>query len=312
MRPIAFSNPGKFYRGNLHTHSTRSDGALTAAQVCAAYQAKGYDFLALTDHFVGLYDYPITDTRPYRDAGFTTLIGVEMHSGAMDNGTLWHLLAIGLPLDFAPSDSPTFQVNDTQETGPEIAARAAAAGAFVVIAHPEWSAMTEYDIASIRAAHAVEVYNHGCEVECERGRGHHAADILATRDRRMSFIATDDAHFAHGDLDAFGGWTMVKAAQNTPEALLAALKAGAMYASTGPDFMDIEIDEEFVHVRTSPVSAIILQGAGTRTVGEFGDGLTQAKLPHSILDYSPWLRLSLIDGRGGKAWSNPIWKDDKC
>ncbi len=309
MRPTAFSNPGKFYRGNLHTHSTNSDGHLSVEDVCRAYKDQGYDFLALTDHFVGACDYPISDTRPYRDAEFTTIIGAELHSGAMDNGELWHILAVGLPFDFAPTNTPEFHPIADQETGPEVAARAVAAGAFVAIAHPEWSGLTEADMASITSAHAVEIYNHGCEVECDRGRGLHAADILARSDKRLGFVATDDAHFAYGDLDAFGGWTMVKAEENSPEALLAALKAGAMYSSTGPDFIDIEMDDTHVHVKTSPVSAIILQGAGVSTQGAFGEGLTQASIEHEKLAKSPWLRISLIDATGGKAWSNPFWKD---
>ncbi len=307
MRPVAFSNPGKFYRGNLHTHSTFSDGKLELAEVCRRYKAEGYDFLAVTDHFVGKFDYPIVDTRPYRDADFTTIVGAELHSGGMENGELWHILAVGLPFDFAPSHSPEFHPVPGQETGPEIARRAVEAGAFVAIAHPEWSGLTEGDMRSIDVAHAVEIYNHGCEVECDRASGLHAADILARDDRQVSFIATDDAHFVHGDLDAFGGWTMVKAEENTPEALLAALKAGAMYASTGPDFVDIEVADDHVHVRCSPVSGIILQGQGVATVGEFGDGLTEASLAKGRLANSPWLRVTLIDENGGKAWCNPIW-----
>jgi predicted metal-dependent phosphoesterase TrpH len=37
-------------RGNLHAHSLFSDGVRSAEQVVAAYEALGYDFLALTDH----------------------------------------------------------------------------------------------------------------------------------------------------------------------------------------------------------------------------------------------------------------------
>ncbi len=43
-------------------------------------------------------------------------------------GEYWHIVAAGLPLDFAPAGD--------EETGPEIARRAHAAGAFVGIAHP--------------------------------------------------------------------------------------------------------------------------------------------------------------------------------
>ena len=47
-----FSTPGRFWRGNLHTHSTRSDGLLAPEAVVNAYKGAGYDFLQLSDHFV--------------------------------------------------------------------------------------------------------------------------------------------------------------------------------------------------------------------------------------------------------------------
>ncbi len=308
MRPTVFTNPGQFYRGNLHTHCTNSDGLLDAAEVCRRYKEKGYDFIALTDHFMGFFDYPITDTTPFRDDGFTTIIGAELHSGSNDLGEIWHILAVGLPFDFAPSNSPDNHPLPDQETGPEIARRAAAAGAFVAIAHPEWSGLSEADMVSVDSAHAVEIYNHGSEVECDRGGGPHAADVLTRQTgRRLGFIATDDAHFTHGDMDAFGGWVMVKAPANEPQALLQALKDGAMYSTTGPDFVDLEIVGDEVSVHCSPVSAITVQGQSAATVSELGDAMTRARLKIGRLSGSPWLRVTLIDAAGRKAWSNPIW-----
>ena len=139
MSEAMFSVPGQFWRGNLHTHSNSSDGALEPVEVCRRYKAEGYDFIALTDHFVGAYGYPITDTKGFRDNQFTTIIGAELHSGRMENGELWHILAVGLPEDFRPPNAPHFLPLDEQETGAEIAARAREAGAYVAIAHPEWS-----------------------------------------------------------------------------------------------------------------------------------------------------------------------------
>ena len=309
MRPIAFSKPGKFYRGNIHTHSTESDGALDPAEVCRRYKAKGYDFISLTDHFMGMFGYPVTDTHPFRDDDFTTILGVELHSGANSLGEIWHILAVGLPLDFAPSNSPGNDPLPDQETGPEIAQRAANAGAFVAIAHPEWSGLSEADMKSIESAHAVEVYNHGCEVECDRASGLHAADILAQSGKRVNFIATDDAHFRYGDMDAFGGWVMVKAEANDPDALLSALKDGAMYASTGPEIHDIEIDGDEVRVKCSPSEGIAVLGQTAATVGDFGDDLTEACLDISRLKDSPWIRITVFGPHGKRAWSNPIWRD---
>lgn len=306
-RLAAFAAPGRFWRGNLHTHSTRSDGILDPAEVCRRYQAEGYDFLALTDHFIGLYGYPITDTTGFREPGFTTLLGAELHSGAQDNGALWHILAVGLPADFAPPDAPHFRPVEGMETGPEIAARAVAAGAFVAIAHPQWSGLSVADARSIAAAHAVEIYNHGCATGCDRPDGAMIADALLVEGRRLTLIATDDAHFH--EPDHFGGWVMVKAEENAPEALLAALKAGAFYATQGPEFRDVRIEERKIVVECSAVSAVCFLGAPQDATSVQGRSLTRAEIPLNRFAGSPFVRVSLIDAAGKRAWSNPVWLD---
>ena len=44
-----FQQPGQWYRGNTHSHSTESDGQLSIGDRFAAYRDAGYDFLVLTD-----------------------------------------------------------------------------------------------------------------------------------------------------------------------------------------------------------------------------------------------------------------------
>ncbi len=304
----AFTAPGRFWRGNIHTHSTRSDGILEPAEVCRRYRAEGYDFIALTDHFMGDYGYPIVDTVPYRDAGFTTILGAELHSGAQENGEMWHILAVGLPADFAPSHTPQWRPVAGQETGPELAARAVAAGAFVAVAHPQWSGLTVADADSIRAAHAVEIYNHGCFAGCDRADGTAIADQLLEAGRKLTLIATDDAHFY--EPDHFGGWVMVKATENTPEALLAALKAGDFYASQGPELRDVRVFDDRVEVDCSAVIAVILQGHGMAAKAVHGGSMTTATVPiKGRFEGSPYLRVTLIDAAGKKAWSNPVYPD---
>ena len=299
-----FSAPGEFYRGNLHTHSTMSDGVLSPEEVCRRYQAEGYDFIAITDHFVGLFDYPITDASPFHNDHFSTIIGAELHSGAMENGNLWHILAIGLPLEFTPPDAPHFLTVDGSESGANIAQRARDAGAFVAIAHPHWSGMTESDARSITAAHAVEVYNHGCVVDNDRGEGFVTLEHLLNNGRPVNLIATDDAHF--NTPDHFGGWVMVKAVENTPEALLQSLLAGEFYASTGPQINDIRISNNNIEVDCSAAVTIIAQGQGTSTATLHGDSMTKVTLPRERLARSPWIRITVIDRAGKRAWSNPV------
>lgn len=307
LRDPAFTAPGRFWRGNLHTHSTNSDGVLPPEEVCRRYRAEGYDFLALTDHFVGLWGYPISDTTGYRTEGFTTILGAELHSGAMANGELWHILAVGLPPDFAPSDSPHFVPVAGQETAAQIAQRAVDAGAFVAIAHPQWSGLTLEDARSVTAAHAVEIYNHGCAMGCDRPDGFAIADLLLSEGRRLTLIATDDAHFSEPDF--FGGWVMVKAQANEPEALLAALKAGHFYSTQGPELRDVRIEDNRVIVESSAVSSVIAIGWGTGAKGVHGHSMTRAEVPLDRLNNSPWIRVAVIDAAGRRAWSNPIWRE---
>ena len=101
MTGLPFDLPGRFWRGNLHTHSDRSDGALSPQETAQVYRDAGYDFLAITDHFRPEYGFPMTDTRELRSDGFTTLIGAELHAPRTEVGQAWHILAAGLPLDFA-------------------------------------------------------------------------------------------------------------------------------------------------------------------------------------------------------------------
>ncbi|WP_299689160.1 CehA/McbA family metallohydrolase [uncultured Tateyamaria sp.] len=300
-----FALPGQFYRGNLHTHSTRSDGALPPDEVCRRYRAEGYDFIALTDHFVGPFDYPIVDTTPYRSDDFTTILGAELHSGAMENGELWHILAVGLPPDFAPSNAPSFRPIPDQETGAQIARRARDAGAFVAVAHPEWSGLTTADARSIDAAHAVEIYNHGCAVDCDRPHGFYTLDQLLSEGRQLTLCATDDAHFSTPD--AFGGWVMVKADSLDPDALLVALKAGHFYASTGPEFHGVHWTKDTVTIECSAAISVIVQGQGTASACVRGDALTHATLPLDRFAGSPWLRATIIDAAGKRAWTNPVF-----
>jgi predicted metal-dependent phosphoesterase TrpH len=119
----AFAAPGQFWRGNLHTHSNLSDGALAPGEVCRLYGDAGYDFLCLSDHFMARYEFPIADTRAFRSNRFTTILGAELHAPANSHGETWHMLAVGLPEDFAPTGET--------ESGVALSLRARDAGAFV-------------------------------------------------------------------------------------------------------------------------------------------------------------------------------------
>jgi hypothetical protein len=296
MENLDFSRPDHFYRGNIHTHSTRSDGTHDAQAVCNAYREQGYDFLVMTDHFRAAYDFPITDTTPYRTSDFTTIIGAELHAPMTEVGEIWHIKSIGLPFDFEP-------LRDG-ETGPEIARRAYEAGAFIGIVHPSWYGLTHADARQLPFAHAVEIYNHGSAVEVDRGNDWPFLDVLLNEGWQLSGYAVDDAHeLTH---DWLGGWVMVQAPSNEPDLLLDALKAGRYYSSQGPEIHDITMDDENIHVHCSPASTVAVQGRGSRAVHIAGNGIESASLERRRFK-DCWFRVTVTDDHNKKAWSNPYW-----
>ena len=301
MNNLPFARPGRFYRGNLHTHSNRSDGMRAPDEVAAAYRDHGYDFMALTDHFLERYGFPVTDTRPFRTEGFTTLIGAELHAPATEAGDMWHIVAVGLPLEFTPT-SPT-------ELAPALAARAADAGAFVGIAHPAWYTLTLRDAQSIEAAHAIEIYNETCLWLNDRPDGCHLLDQLCASGRRVSGYAADDAHFKEWMPDWRAAWVQVKAERLDPADLVAALKAGHYYSSQGPEIRDVRIEGDTLRVECSPARGIFVSGRGAKYASALGQGLTHAELP--IARYrGGFCRVTVLDHGGKRAWSNPIWLEE--
>lgn len=302
MSTDAFSAPGQFFRGNLHTHSNRSDGMISPEEVCKRYRERGYDFICLSDHFMQHYNYPLVDTTPYRTNSFTTIFGAECHALATELGEMWHILAVGLPLDFEP--------NRDGETGPQLAQRCLDAGAFVAIPHPEWYGLTVNDAATIPGAHAVEVYNHTSQVRQARGGGAYYLDEILKTGRRINALAADDAHWVvKGDenRDAFGGWVMVKAEQNEPEALVEALKAGNYYSTQGPAIDNIAIEGDTISVACSEAIQIMVVGRGSKNEAISGAGMTSATFPLTKFAGS-WCRVMVMAANGKLAWSNPIYR----
>lgn len=301
MRNLPFDRPGSFYKGNLHMHSTNSDGLKTPEEAIRLYRDAGYDFVSITDHYMNRFDWPVTDTSAFRDEHFTTLFGAELHGGGMENGELWHIVANGLPLDFEPQGP--------NEDGAEIAGRAIRGGAFVTVGHPGWNGVTVQDVDKLEDFDAIEIFNFGHMNDCDRGNGWMLADVLATRGMRFSTTAADDAHFKESRPDTLGGWVHVKAESLDPDTLLSALKEGSYYSSTGPQIYNVEFTEDTIIVECDPAIAIYAGGRGSVRAYKRGDGLTKVELPLSPF-LNAFCRITVLAEDGTRAWTSPIWLDE--
>jgi hypothetical protein len=297
---------GRFFRGNFHCHSNRSDGLRSPEEVVGAYRDAGYDFLCLSDHFEAEYGWRITDTRHLHDENFTTILGAELSSAPWEQRDCYWVAAAGLPANFAAPP-----VDDHAEA----IRRARDVGAFVVMLHPGLNNLplaAAERLPGLDAVHAVEIYNHNLASALPaQANGAYMLDGLLERGRKLLVNAGDDAHFGHPK-DRFGGWVEVSCDRLDPEALLGSLKAGRYYSTQGPSFRELLVDGERLRVETSEAYAISLTGGGDRwQSGQERHSTDGEPISEAEFDLAPfrgsYCRVTVVDQARRQAWSNPIW-----
>lgn len=280
----------KTYKGNFHVHTTNSDGRLSPEAVMALYAEHGYDFLALTDHWkVG---------AEQRFGDMLVLPGVEYDFTFP--GQVLHVVAI-YP-DAACGDGIVRGM-----THPEVIAHINARGGLPIAAHPAWSLNTPDFLASLDGVATAEVYNtvSGFPWNSPRSDGSFILDVTASNTGKLfGWVASDDSHFYTGE--ACVSYSMVQADELTVPSVIEAVKAGRFYASQGPEFLDVELTDTQMIVRTSPVSTCSFVSNIPWVTGRTrsGDGITE-----SVYDIQPkdtFIRCEIVDAQGKRAWTSPV------
>lgn len=294
LRPSAFSACGRWFRGNLHTHSTFSDGKCTPTEAVHFYRQQGCDFMAFTDHLV------VADARELSTEDFLVLPGVEIHHNDL-RGSTYHVVGIGGSL---PAGERMPSAGDL----PADAAGLRSLGALVFAAHPYWSGQTSSELLDVPAVIGIEIYNGTADVGYHKGFSLQTWDELLTAGRHVWGLAVDDAHWLPWRMDAGLGWVMVRAPELTEPAILQALARGDFYSSTGPVIEDVWVEEGQVCVRCSPAVAVYAVGdrwhCATAKASN-AQGITHVCLP--LWSEQAYVRVEVVDRLGHTAWSNPVF-----
>ena len=286
-------DPGKpFFKGNLHTHTTNSDGKCTPEEALDAYQAHGYDFIALTDHWKR------TSSEAYDRDGMLVLPGIEIDYTLP--AQVIHVVGIGV--DESILETP-------RNSGPQDGInRIRRAGGRAILAHPAWSLNTPEVIGALHGLTAAEIYNtvSGAPWNGDRADSTGILDVAAAHGHLLNTVASDDAHFYTGD--QCSSCIMLQADSLSAENVLHALDEGAYYATRGPRFEQIEVTEDEIRVACSEVSQVIFHSdlfyVKNRTV--CGDGITEATYQIQRRRSEAFVRIILVDAEGRRAWANPI------
>ena len=241
----------KWFKGNLHCHSTLSDGRESPEERIRQYRDRGYDFLSLTDHNVyGTTAYALPDD-------FLLIPGVERDVFVTgETFKVFHLIGFegadgGAP--YAPGEHIEKLAWQGMETVQQLIDEMKSHGNIVFLAHPIWSRNELSDITALEGLTGVEVYNHNCDMESNDGLSEVYWDSLLRRGRPVWGFGVDDTHV---EQDKFGGWIMVKAQALTVSAIAEAIQTGHFYASAGPELVDFYVENQTVFVSCSPASRI--------------------------------------------------------
>ena len=295
----AFSAAGRWFRGNCHAHSVLSDGTSSARRLAQAYRKRGYDFLVLTDHAKAQ-----PSVAGLSDRRLLVINGIELHPPTVKKAAGGHHI-VGLGVEETPS--PTFVAHSTAASVIRWIRRR---GGIPIYGHPYWTGHDIDHMSEGRNAFGVEAFNAVCERT--RGLGDSSAhlDQALSMGFRWTVFATDDTHRLRRD--ACGGWTMVKARARTKSAILDAISRRRFYATQGPEIRSLEIRRGVVYAVCSPVRKIVWHAEGpygASVIAKRGF-LTRAEFRlKRLAGRSRYLRLEITDGKGRKAWSNPIWRD---
>lgn len=218
--------PGRgWYRGDLHCHTIHSDASWDIPALLAAAQARGLDFVTITDHNT------IAHLRDIEHLSSDNLLVM----GGMELTTFWgHALSLGTRrwIDW--------RIGSAKRTMPQIAAEVASEGGLFIIAHPlapgdpkctgcDW----RYVEMMPGNAPAVEIWN-----GLWNGDSNNEAALALWYQwlnwglRIVATAGTD----AHGPAPASvrPGFNVVYAARRDEASILRAVARGRLYLSSGP------------------------------------------------------------------------------
>jgi len=331
----------KYFKANLHTHSTVSDGKLTPEEVRNAYKAAGYSILALTDHSV------IVEHQHLNQEDFLMLTGVEVDVDDRDDpkgdirNRQCHLCLISkdpkhLWIPFRdpnpiPCSVPYEALDEigglSREYSPEninrIIAECNRQGYLVTYNHPCWSLETYQEYGSLKGLWAMEYRNGGSvAIGFDENNGRVYQDLL-TQGNRLVPVCADDTHSPLHRSNSYpvlgDSWNMIGAEKLEYDSVIAAMERGDLYASCGPEIHSLTWEDNTVKITCSEAAHIKLithTRHAQMAFAEKGTHLTEAQF-----DMTRWmkanqgsenafLRLIVTAADGTYAVTRAYWMDE--
>lgn len=334
MKKFLLPENGRFYKANLHAHSTLSDGRLTPEELKDAYKSHGYSVLSITDHDVMVPHHDLTDPD------FLMLTGFEMEfdeeKTGWEDAKTCHLCMVALDektelqpcwhrskyvderrrglVKFDP-DEPDFEREYTPGSINEAIRICREKGFFVTYNHPVWSLERYQDYSRYQGMHAMEISNYSSIVSGWDEYNPAVYEDFLHQGKRIFVQGADDNHNRRmpddPKWDSFGGFIWLKAPRLDYSSVSKALLNGDFYASQGPEIYALCFEDGVLRVECSPAVRVfcITQARNSKAAyGENGALATSAEFKISPDD--GYVRISVQDEKGLRADSRAFFPDE--
>ena len=300
-----------FQRGNVHTHSSRSDGTAALGDMIRWYRDHGYQFVAMTEHDHRL---DAAEVDLFARPGFVVIPGEEVTDAWGDRPL--HVNALCAQANV--QGGRRFERADQGLAA--ILAEVRAQGGVPLINHPNfhWALQPTDIVGGASGRYLLEMWS-GHPAVHPLGDATHATeeaiwDEVLARGGDAIPAAVDDAHGVHdgdGGSDALPGrgWLETFGAETSKEAICAALAQGRLYASNGPSFTRIDVHGDTFSVGTSDTSATVaFLGERGETLAEMRaadapSGGSDREVVYHLAGGELLVRARLTDEQGRHAWT---------
>ena len=235
-----------WFKGNLHTHTNKSDGDSSPETVVDWYSNNKYDFLVLSDH----------NHLTILDSDQTKLLLIPGEEITLNLPYTIHVNAIGIKKVIEPTIRPT-KVKTLQANIDNIIN----SGGLAEINHPNFRwALNEKDLVQIRGAHFIEVFNGNYNTHNYGGGGKKSVeemwDEMLSKKIKIWGVAVDDSHhfkeeFAPHRHNPGRGWVEVFSKDLSEKNILDSMRHGNFYFSNGVKFKNISFNKEKIELSIS-------------------------------------------------------------
>ncbi len=317
-----FAKDGNWYKANLHSHCTDSDGVLTPAEVKEKYKAMGYQIYAYSDHHV-LVPHPELKDENFLPITATEASIKDFRDPDNDERQTYHLNFFAKDeLCDKFVDFPRLELQERGEYSVEIIndliKRANEAGFLSQYNHPFWSTQTVKDFGPLEGLWGFEVFNGGSQAQGCRGWGDQQFVEMMWEGKYLCPTAGDDNHGAANPEnptdDSFRCFTMIRAKDLEYSTVLKAMEDGQLYATTGPTIEEIYVEDgKTVHIKTSPACKIMMreQYRGYKCATSHYDDQTEAVFDLESLRNPPrYIRFEIWDTHNNRAITRAYFPEE--